>query len=259
MADAEAERVELEEAGALEGEVAAELEARLARLRDEEAAAALQEEEEAAAAEARRAAEAYVASEDEAEAELEFEIDVGRRALHRHLRPGGCRRARAQRTSRAECGGSRRCGERSTATRAFKRVYCMSFHPAGNLLAAAGHGGQAGVFGLSADLSNEDGAASIMSWRPHNSWIGEIQWLSGRGRASDAADHRVQRQDHGPLGLHHVCRRRAHARAQKAPRCPHTISTRAGSSRCTRRAAMWCRRARTAPWCTRALLKAAGG
>lgn len=179
MADAEAERVELEEAGALEGEVAAELEARLARLRDEEAAAALQEEEEAAAAEARRAAEAYVASEDEAEAELEFEIDVGVARYTATYDQAVSASARAADLS----GGVRGIAPVRGAEyrdEAFKRVYCMSFHPAGNLLAAAGHGGQAGVFGLSADLSNEDGAASIMSWRPHNSWIGEIQWLSGQ-------------------------------------------------------------------------------
>ena len=72
-----------------------------------------------------------------------------------------------------------------------KRIYTMSFRKGGALLAAAGHGGYAGIFGvgglhfshlhvqaLTCRLSRtgkECGDSSLISWRAHSGWIGEIQ------------------------------------------------------------------------------------
>ena len=58
-----------------------------------------------------------------------------------------------------------------------KRIYSISFRPCGKLVAAAGHGGMAGIFGIG-NTAGGDGEDVLLSWKAHNGWIGDIQFVS---------------------------------------------------------------------------------
>jgi WD40 repeat protein len=59
-----------------------------------------------------------------------------------------------------------------------KRIYSISFRPCGKLVAAAGHGGMAGIFGIGHGGGGAGGEDVLLSWKAHQGWIGDIQFVS---------------------------------------------------------------------------------
>ena len=59
-----------------------------------------------------------------------------------------------------------------------KRIYSISFRPCGKLVAAAGHGGIAGIFGIGSSAGGSDAEDVLLSWKAHQGWIGDIQFVS---------------------------------------------------------------------------------
>jgi WD40 repeat protein len=58
-----------------------------------------------------------------------------------------------------------------------KKIYSISFRPCGKLVAAAGHGGIAGIFGIGSS-EGSDGENVLLSWKAHQGWIGDVQFVS---------------------------------------------------------------------------------
>ena len=62
-----------------------------------------------------------------------------------------------------------------------KRIYSISFHPCGKLVAAAGHGGMASIFGIGRSGSGGEGDDLLLSWKAHQVflvYIMRVSWCS---------------------------------------------------------------------------------
>lgn len=68
-----------------------------------------------------------------------------------------------------------------------KKIYSISFRPCGKLVAAAGHGGMAGIFGIG--HGGAGGEDVLLSWKAHQGWIGDIQF--GSQQKEDASSNLV--------------------------------------------------------------------
>ena len=62
-----------------------------------------------------------------------------------------------------------------------KRIYSISFRPCGKLVAAAGHGGMASIFGIGSSGSGAESDDVLLSWKAHQVslvYIMRVSWCS---------------------------------------------------------------------------------